>query len=96
MRSIHKLNVYVNGVWFLYIHIDNHVFERHGEHITIELILELVKLLNWKKVDPDSVKDGFVYYKSDLRLNKKTYRLIWLIPNDNSFIGVRTAHRRAD
>ena len=86
----------MNRVWFLFVHIDQHVYERHGEHVTSELVLKLVSLLHLKDFEPESTdKNGFRYFANkELKLNEKPYCLIWLLPPDHSYIGVRTAFRR--
>lgn len=95
MYHVHKLNIYVNEVWFLYVLIDNHVFEKHGEHMTTELVLQLVRELHWKTYSPsDQDQKGFTYYETDHILVEKKFRLIWCIPSDAKFIGVRTAYRK--
>lgn len=96
MYHVHKLNVYVNKTWFLYIHVDKHVFERHGEHITNEIVIKLVSLLHMEDFEPESIdKSGFRYFvNKELELHNKLYCLVWLLPIDNSYIGVRTAFRR--
>lgn len=95
MRKVHKLNVFVNGIWFLYVHIDPHVFERHGESITDQIIFDLVLQLHMRDFDHfETDKNGFKYFADELTILDVPYRLVWLTPPDNSYIGVRTAFRR--
>ena len=91
----HKQNVYVNGILLRDILIDDHVFDRHGESITEEIILKLVSLLQHQNFIADQMdENGFQYFVTDgLRLQGKLYRMVWLLPPDHSYLGVRTAFR---
>jgi hypothetical protein len=75
--------------------IDPHYKEKHAESITDEIILELVKKLDGLVVVPDDVNPPFSYFKDDsMELNGKLYRLIWLLEDDQIYIGVVNVHRR--
>ena len=92
----HKLNVCVNGTWFHDVLIDSHVMERHGSSIDDQLVLNLVEKLHmgFYKVE-DTDENGFDYFvNEELILDEKPYRLVWLMPPDKSYLGVRTAFRR--
>lgn len=92
----YKLNVYVNGTWFHNVLIDSHVTEKHGDSITEHIVLDLVKLLHMEFYTSEHIdENGFEYFvNNELRLGEKVFRLVWLIPPDKSYIGVRTAFRR--
>lgn len=96
MLRHYRLRVYVNGTWFYDVFVDSHVIERHGESIDDRLVLKLVSLLHMGDFDPTDVdENGFEYFvNSDLYMEGKPYRMIWLVPPDRSYIGVRTAFRR--
>lgn len=92
----HKHKVYVNGTWFHDVLIDEHVFQRHEESIDDVLALQLVSLLHMQDFVTEAVdKKGSQYFVNDeLILAERRYRLVWLVPPDNSYLGVRTAFRR--
>lgn len=96
MYRHHKLSIYVNGTWFHDILIDEHVFERHGESITESLVLQLVSQLHEQRfVYEDIDEKGFQYFvNNELKLPGYLYRLVWFLPPDKDYLGVRTAFRR--
>lgn len=95
MYHIHKMNVYVNEIWFLHVHIHEHVFERHGESITTEIILNLIRQLHFGKFKVEARDEkNWQYFATHQTLNRKSYRLVWCIPPDADFLGVRTAFRK--
>ncbi len=91
-----KLNVFVNETWFHEVLIDSHVLERHGESMTTHLVLKLVSRLHLNDYKADNLDNrGFSYFVTDnLILDNKSYRMVWLIPPESNYIGVRTAFRR--
>lgn len=63
--------------------------------LSSEIILKLVSLLHMEDLKEESIDHkGFKYFATNGVLDNKTYRMIWLLPPDNSYIGVRTAYRR--
>lgn len=76
--------------------IDSHYELRHKDSINDEIILELVRTLDGAEELPKSIDDeGFEYYVSDRILFKeKMYKLIWLLHENEIFIGVVNAYRR--
>jgi len=96
LYRIHEFQVTVNGISFNRVRIDTHYEEKHKAVINDEIILELVKLLDhgyFMHVDID--EDGFKYFvNDDWYLNGKPYRLVWGIPQDEVYLGVRNAFRR--
>lgn len=96
MFQRYKLNVYINRTWFHDVLVDSHVNERHGDSINEQTVLELVKLLHMEfYISEGTDENGFEYFvNNELRLGEKVFRLVWLIPADKSYIGVRTAFRR--
>ncbi len=96
MFQRYELKVYINGIWFHDVLIDSHVTERHGDSIDDQLVFRLVGLLHMKFYKSDDTdENGFEYFvNSELYLDGKPYRMVWLVPPDRSYIGVRTAFRR--
>ena len=94
-RREYKINITVNEIAIHKVIIDSHYEEKHAESINDEIILELVKKLDGKMYEPDDEKDPYSYFVTDeLELNKKLYKLIWLLENDEIYIGVINAYRR--
>jgi len=75
--------------------IHPHYEEKHAESITDEIILALVKKLDGLIVIPDDISPPYTYFTEDkMELNGKLYKLIWLLEDDQIYIGVVNAHRR--
>lgn len=75
--------------------IDSHYEVKHKESINDATILDLVQMLDGKTFVPEVEKDDFLYFKTEpLSLNGLNYRLVWLLENDEIYIGVINAFRR--
>jgi len=94
-RREYNISIQVNERAITKLIIDPHYELKHGENISDELILELVSLLD-KGIFPSSGVDGaFTYFATDgLSLRGKKYKLIWLLEDDQLYIGVVNAYRR--
>ncbi|MCC6278945.1 MAG: hypothetical protein LC102_01090 [Ignavibacteriales bacterium] len=95
-RRDYPIELTINNRVFLKVVIDPHYEEKHAESISDEIILELVQLLNGKIFLPKSIdEDGYQYFTNDgLELNDKRYKLIWLLHDNEIYIGVVNAYRR--
>jgi hypothetical protein len=94
-RREYKINITVNEIDINKVIIDSHYEEKHAESINDEIILELVKKLDGKMHEPDDEKAPYSYFVTDeLEFNQKLYKLIWLLENDEIYIGVINAYRR--
>ncbi len=93
-RRKYTLNksIKVNEILITEIIIDSHV-DKHKDHVTDELILSLVELLDGRTYSPVKVQDGFSYFVSRILYNKKVYRLVWLQQENQFYIGVVTAFK---
>jgi hypothetical protein len=91
------LTVQVNGIWFHEVWIDPHFEEKHGGSINDELILRLVRLLDGVRLEPEKrdERSGFAFFATPVELDGKAYKLIWVIPPEQSYLGVRNAFRRS-
>ncbi|MES2801708.1 MAG: hypothetical protein V4654_04400 [Bdellovibrionota bacterium] len=95
-RREYQLRIVVNGVLFDRIVIDTHYEKKHKVSINDEIVLGLVQGLYGHSFLPEVVSEsGFKYFSNDpWPFDGKWYRLIWLIPPDETYIGVLNAFRR--
>lgn len=85
----------INGVLINEIVIDPHYERKHSEHMSDELIVLLVKSLNGRTIDLDSINVGFKYFTMDsVRFDEKHYRLVLIMEDGESYLGVINAFRR--
>lgn len=82
----------VNELQITEVVIDSHV-DKHSDHISDELILSLVKLLDGNNYIPASEKEGFNYFVTNIKEQDHIYRLVWLQEKGCLYIGVITAFR---
>ena len=94
-RRDYKIFITVNSKTINRVIIDPHYEIKHGESVGDEIILSLVQMLDGKTFEPEAERDGFQYFKIDpLDLNGVNYRLIWLLEENEIYIGVVNAFRR--
>jgi hypothetical protein len=95
-RRVYPTKVQINGRQLENVVIDPHYEEKHGDSISDDIILELVKLLDGKSFKPiDEDEDGFQYFVNDrLELAGRFYKLIWLLHEKELFVGIVNAYRR--
>lgn len=75
--------------------IDPHFEEKHAESITDEIILRLVQTLDGSVIEPEDVNPPYVYFARDrIELDGKFYKLVWLLEDNEIYIGVVNAYRR--
>ena len=92
-REEYKLELRFNGRVISRLIIDQHYKIAHPE-ISDELILELVKMLDGLRRNVDSENFSFEYYKEEpLIYNNQPYRLVFLIPKGEDFLGIINAFR---
>lgn len=83
--------IQVNGKTISKVIVDPHV--RKHPDITDDMILDLVRQLDGSEIRPDEVKPPYEYFVSLLFLANKQYRLVWLLEQDEIYIGVITMYR---
>ncbi len=94
-RREYKIDIKVNYIRINKVIIDTHFELKHSISINDELILQLVKQLDGEVIEPDREDPPFSYFKSDkMNINGKLYKLIWLLEEDQIYIGVINAYRR--
>lgn len=95
-RRVYPAQLRINGRSIESVVIDPHYEEKHAAAVTDKIILELVKFLDGKTfvlVDVD--QKGYQYFVNDwLELDGIFYKLIWLMCDKESFIGIVNAYRR--
>jgi hypothetical protein len=93
-RSEYEIkSISINDTLITKVVIDDHYKEKHAESITDELILCLVKQLNNRYELPDSTDGDYTYFATVLSLESKQYRLIWLLEENEIYIGIINAFR---
>lgn len=93
-RSEYEIKpITINNTLISKVVIDDHYKEKHGESITDELILSLVKMLNNRFELPETTEDDYSYFVTLINLESKQYRLIWLLEDNEIYIGIINAFR---
>jgi hypothetical protein len=93
-RREYDISIVFNETEIKKVIIDSHFELKHAESINDEIILDLVKQLDGLVRIPESITFPFSYFSEELELNGKLYRLIWLLEDEELYIGVVNAHRR--
>lgn len=95
-RRWYDISVVVNGIKISQLIIDPHYLLKHGDSVSDEVIIDLVKMLDGREFSPDKLgSNGFLYFVEDrMKYCGKTYKLIWLLKDDEIFIGVVNCYRR--
>lgn len=93
-RRTYKIDpITVNEEIYTEVVIDSHYELKHSDHISDELILALVLLLDGAEQLPEDTKGLFNYYTTIIELKNKTYRLVWLLEDGKLYIGIINAFR---
>jgi hypothetical protein len=94
-RRAYKIFITVNSKHIRKVIIDPHYELKHGKSVDDKVIINLVHQLDRKTFKPEAEKDNFKYFKVDpLELDGVNYRLVWLLEENEIYIGVVNAFRR--
>jgi len=94
-RREYDISITVNERLITKVVIDPHYEIKHSDSISDKVILELVKLLDGGIFPWQERNKAYEYFVTDgLRLNEKLYKLVWLLEDDELYIGVVNAYRR--
>lgn len=94
-RREYKIKLVINDQLINKVIIDPHYQKKHFESINDEIILELVKTLDGRFYEADDVKLPYRYFVTDkIEMRGKFYKLIWLLEDNQLYIGVVNAYRR--
>lgn len=93
-RKEYAVELVINGKKIEKVVIDSHYEEKHSAVINDVMILKLVDLLKNEFHDVNDYKFPFKYYVSNrLEIEDKLYRIIWLLEENKSYIGILNAFR---
>ena len=90
-RELKIRTITINGRRISKVIVDPHV-NKHKD-ITDDVILDLVRELDGAEQRPDETKTLFEYYVSRIQIYDKQYRLVWLLEDNQLYIGIVTAFR---
>jgi len=94
-RREYVVSLTINGVKISKAIIDSHYELRHADSISDDLILRLLQLLDGQEFEPEQEIDEYQYFVSDrLEFEGKYYKLIWLLEENQIYIGIINAYRR--
>ena len=89
------LSITVNSRKIHRVIIDSHYEAKHKGVVQDQLILRLVKSLDGGTYPVQDRSDPYEYFVTDkMELDGKLYKLVWLLEDDELYIGVVNAYRR--
>lgn len=92
-RRAYKINtIVINNIEIDEVIIDPHV-DKHSDHISDALILELVSQLVFIEHVDKQVDGAFQYFVSEIAHDFKIYKMVWLLEDHKFYVGVVTAFR---
>ncbi len=96
MKREYLLRITINARSLSKVRIDPHYETKHADVMNDSLILDLVRTLNGRRIESDhaSASKWEFYCMDPLYFGGKTYRLIWCLHPDESYVGVINAFRR--
>lgn len=85
--------IIVNNRFIWNVIIDSHYRKNHSESINDDLILNLVKKLHGRYQFPEAQDGKYQYFVTLLEWESKYYRLVWLLEEQENYIGIINAFR---
>lgn len=93
-RREYTIDIVFNGINIKKVIIDPHFELKHSKSVNDEIILQLVNKLDGELLIPDDIKQPYSYFVEEIILNSKRYKMIWLIEDEQIYIGVVNVYRR--
>ena len=94
-RREYGISIVVNRKRITKLIIDPHFEKKHAASINDDIIIKLVKTLDGEVVEPDQETPPYQYFSRDkIELDGKFYKLVWLLEDDQIYIGIVNAYRR--
>jgi hypothetical protein len=94
-RRVFEIDLVINGMRITSVEIDPHYELRHSKSVSDSVILELVKTLDQTRFEPVEIDLPYSYFVTDrISFEGKFFKLIWLLENQKTYIGVVNAYRR--
>ncbi|ATH07969.1 hypothetical protein BIY24_08395 [Halobacteriovorax marinus] len=96
MRRKYDVSITINGLKLNEVIIDTHYEEKHFKSINDEIILKLVARLDNNYFEAEDYKYPYKYFVTDkVEIYQKFYKIIWLLEENCSYVGVINAYRRS-
>ena len=93
-RREYPVKMTVNGALIDKVIIDPHYEENHSESMDDNIILELVSTLDGQYHELDEEDPPHQYFVLEgIELEDKEYKLIWLLEENEGYIGIVNAFR---
>ena len=94
-RREYAISITFNFKLITKVIIDPHYEKKHADSVSDEIILELVQKLDGQVMVPDDVNPPYAYFAEDkMEIEGRFYKLIWLLEDNQIYIGVVNAYRR--
>ena len=96
-RPEYPLKITINGRSLSRVVIDQHYRVSHDESMNDQIILDLVRTLDGRKIPPERVQDEFEFFTIEpVYLLEKPYRVILVLSLTDDYLGVVNAFRTND
>ena len=94
-RREYGIDILVNRRRITKVIIDTHYEKKHSATVDDQIILKLAETLDGEVIEPDAEDPPYSYFSQDrIELDGKFYKLIWLLEDDELYVGVVNAYRR--
>ena len=93
-RREYDVQLEVNGRAISKVIIDPHYEVHHSSSLNDQIILRLVRSLNGKEFEAVDQTGPYQYFVEDkILIEKRLYKLVWLLEDDQIYVGVVNAYR---